>query len=112
MFKSKLIYKTVAVFMAVTILLTAAFGIVSVYCNYKQQKNWPLEQECNQKVKEYCKGLKNVYYVDVTEVLTDGNAPRPGVISDDGIHMSENGYALWNTVIVPIVKQMLGNENK
>lgn len=85
---------------------------MSVYCNYKQQKNWPLEQECNQKVKEYCKGLKNVYYVDVTEVLTDGNAPRPGVISDDGIHMSENGYALWNTVIVPIVKQMLGNENK
>ena len=32
MFKNKLIYKTVALFAGVTILLIAAFGVISVYC--------------------------------------------------------------------------------
>ncbi len=32
MLKNKLIYKTIAVFMAVAVLLIAAFGIISVYC--------------------------------------------------------------------------------
>lgn len=32
MFKGKLIYRTVALFMAVVILLIAAFGVAAVFC--------------------------------------------------------------------------------
>ena len=35
MFKGKLIYRTVALFMAVVILLIAAFGVAAVFCVMK-----------------------------------------------------------------------------
>ena len=80
---------------------------IGVYGNYKQQENWPLEKLCNEEVREFCRELENVYYIDVTGVLMDGDIPKPGVISDDGVHMDSMGYELWNEAIVPVVKRAL-----
>lgn len=85
---------------------------MSVYCNCKQKENWPLEKRCNEKIKEYCRELKNVHYVDVTHALMKNDAPKPGVISKDGVHMSKEGYAIWDDVIVPIVMHALKQEDK
>ena len=39
MFKGKLIYRTVALFMAVVILLIAAFGVAAVFCVTRNYEN-------------------------------------------------------------------------
>lgn len=85
---------------------------MSVYRNYNQKRNWPLEKRCNEKIKEYCKELKDVYYVDVTHALMKNDMPKSGVISKDGVHMSKEGYAIWDDVIVPIVMHALKKEDK
>lgn len=86
---------------------------VSIYCNYNKQKIWDLEQSCNKKVKKYCSTVEDLYYIDVASALINkkGNAPKPGVISGDGEHLNENGYAIWSSRIVPAVKSRLDAQN-
>ena len=82
---------------------------VSTYCNYNKQKVWELEKSCNKMVKKYCGMVEDLYYIDVAESLVNkrGTAPKWGVISDDGEHMNKSGYAIWNSIIVPKVKERL-----
>lgn len=62
MFKSKLIYKTVAVFLSVVIILIAAFGIISVFCvtrNYESEfitnTDWVVENG-------FCESVQNIMF--------------------------------------------------
>lgn len=84
---------------------------VSTYCNYNKRKIWTLEKKCNAKVKKYCSKTSDMYYVDVSGALSNkkGNGPMQGVISDDGEHLTEKGYAIWNEILGPAVRKRLGN---
>lgn len=87
---------------------------VSTYCNFNKQELWTLEKICNAKVKQYCSETDGLYYIDVTGVLTDesGEAPKPGVISNDGEHMNKKGYTIWNKAVVPTVKKLMKKAKK
>ncbi len=80
---------------------------VSNYRTLKDAKLWPLEKSCNEKVKKYCGKLSDLYYIDVTKALANGAKPKTGIIAPDGGHMNDKGYKIWNSLIVPQVKNVV-----
>jgi lysophospholipase L1-like esterase len=50
-----------------------------------------------------------VVYVDVaTPMLGADGEPRPELFIVDGLHMSAEGYALWTTVLKPVLLARAG----
>lgn len=50
----------------------------------------------------------SLVYVDVPSAfLARGSPPDPGLFVDDGLHLSAEGYALWESVVVPAVAAAL-----
>ena len=45
-------------------------------------------------------------YLDVYSAFTDDNGnPRPGLLSDDGVHLAGKGYEVWAKVVENFLQQ-------
>ena len=70
-------------------------------------KRWELSGEmkqANQRIKKRCDGSKMLDYLDIwTPMIGDDGKPRPELFAEDGLHLNEQGYALWTSVIRPFV---------
>ncbi len=62
---------------------------------------FPEMQKANALIKEYISNHQDVEYVDITEGMLQGNTPKKDIYLDDGIHMNEKGYDIWQKVITP-----------
>jgi lysophospholipase L1-like esterase len=60
--------------------------------------------EANKLIEDYCKSDKNLVYVDVVKPMLDDGKPKPDLFVQDGLHMNENGYKLWTTILAPHLK--------
>lgn len=69
-----------------------------------RRKHWPMMQEANRLVREYCGTDSRLHYVDVVPALLDdaGN-PRLDVFRWDGLHYNEKGYAIWTAILKQIL---------
>jgi len=48
----------------------------------------------------------NVEYLDVYSAFTDDNGnPKPGLLSDDGVHLASKGYEVWAKVVENFLQQ-------
>lgn len=53
-------------------------------------------------IKEYCYGDPRLIYVDTEEpMLGPGGTPRKELFVEDGLHMTDKGYAIWNKLVAP-----------
>jgi lysophospholipase L1-like esterase len=67
---------------------------------------WPAMQEANRLVREHCASDERLRYVDVVPAMLDaGGKPRRDVFKWDGIHLNEKGYAIWTSVVRPVLAQ-------
>jgi lysophospholipase L1-like esterase len=63
-------------------------------------KLWPKAQETNALVKQFSAEHGYVKYLDTaTPMLGSDGKPRPEIFLDDGLHMNDVGYQIWNEVI-------------
>ena len=76
-----------------------------VYISIKPSKlrwdKWPQMVEVNRMVREYSESHPNLGYADLASPLlgSDGN---PGdVFVDDGLHLNQRGYFLWQQALAP-----------
>jgi lysophospholipase L1-like esterase len=71
-----------------------------------RRKHWPAMQEANRLVREYCGTDSRLHYIDVVPAMLDvaGN-PRLEVFRWDGLHYNDKGYALWTSIIKPIISR-------
>ena len=67
---------------------------------------WPAMQEANRLVRECCASDKRLHYIDIVPAMLDaaGN-PRRDLFKWDGIHLNEKGYAIWKSVVRPILAE-------
>jgi lysophospholipase L1-like esterase len=66
---------------------------------------WPEMQEANELIRQFTEAHPNLAYADVASVLLDENGlPRDAFI-EDGLHLNEEGYRLWQAVLASYVKQ-------
>jgi lysophospholipase L1-like esterase len=67
---------------------------------------WPAMQEANQFVREYCASDERLHYIDIVPAMLDADGePRHDVFKWDGIHLNEKGYAIWTSVVRPILAE-------
>lgn len=51
-----------------------------------------------------CEGRKNVFYVDVLSALVDADGRLDKRYTNDGLHLTGEGYMVWKGVLKPYVK--------
>ena len=68
-------------------------------------KLWTKMQDVNARVKDLARENKQLTYIDTAPPLlgADGE-PQKNLFRDDGLHMSEKGYARWNELLAPHLK--------
>ncbi|WP_020529725.1 GDSL-type esterase/lipase family protein [Flexithrix dorotheae] len=66
-------------------------------------KRWELKdkmQETNTKMSKYASKKSQVDFINIWDVMLGENGePLPNIFLKDGLHMNENGYALWKKEI-------------
>ncbi len=66
---------------------------------------WPQMEQVNKLYKKYAQTQSYITYVDVDAVLlTEDGTPDPELYLSDRLHLSEKGYAAWNRLLGPILK--------
>lgn len=62
-------------------------------------------REANRLVRAFAAGNDRLGFVDVDgPMLGWDERPRPELLAADGLHLSDEGYALWTTLVMPFVK--------
>lgn len=60
----------------------------------------------NRLIRNYASGHPRLLYIDVfTPMLNAAGQPRPELFAEDGLHLNARGYALWQEILAPIVRQ-------
>ena len=66
---------------------------------------WPEMKQANVKIRKFTETKDNLFYLDTaTPMLNAEDRPKPQIFLDDGLHMNEEGYKIWNKIISPYLK--------
>jgi lysophospholipase L1-like esterase len=77
---------------------------VSVKPSRLRRQQWPAQHEANRAIADLTRALPRVDYVDVaTPMLGGASQPPRELFTLDGLHLSSAGYALWTSVMRPIL---------
>ena len=87
-------------------LPTTRLVIFSIKHSPSRMTMFEKQQQLNERLKNYCKPLKNVYFLDVaTPMLNNEGKPDPKYFIKDMLHMNPDGYALWTSVVKNFYKR-------
>lgn len=68
----------------------------------------PTIVEINKHLAELADGQK-IRFININDGLVDDSGkPRPGVYSDEGLHLAAPGYEIWASALKPILQELLG----
>jgi len=77
---------------------------VSVKPSPSRASLMPAMAALNAKVREFTDGNPKLHYADIhTPMLNTSGQPRPELFVSDNLHMSASGYALWTSILGPVV---------
>lgn len=63
---------------------------------------WPEMKEANAKIEAMAQADEGITFVDIaTPMLDESGRPRPELLARDGLHLSDEGYALWTAILAP-----------
>ena len=63
----------------------------------------------NEGARRLLAGRPQSFFVDVfTPMLDNGGRPRPALYADDGLHLTEDGYALWTQMVHCYLPRLVG----
>lgn len=82
---------------------------ISIKPSPKRMGRWPAMAAANRIVERFAAAQEDVTYLDVASPMLDaaGNV-RPELFSADGVHMNAEGYALWTSVVRPVIHTQVG----
>ena len=70
-------------------------------------KRWALADKIkatNQLIRTNCEKDERLHFLDVWTPMLDANGqPRPELLLEDGLHMNEAGYQIWNNALEAIL---------
>ena len=66
---------------------------------------WPDMKKVNENIANYAKKSKHVFYIySATPLLGADGMPDKKYFVDDGLHLNEAGYRIWNKLLEPYLK--------
>ena len=82
--------------------------LVGVTPNPARWESWATSESYNAELALLAEQHPRLHYVDIaTPFLEHGSPPDASLFVEDQLHLSEAGYALWSSVLVPAVQQVL-----
>lgn len=70
-------------------------------------KLWSEMSRANAAIREYLARCDRFHYADiVTPALDEDGRPRPEIFKDDGLHLNDEGYAIWTSVVTRLLDQI------
>jgi lysophospholipase L1-like esterase len=71
--------------------------------------NWPTLDNTNRKIESYCRTQERLAFIDVSRAMLDEHGTvRHELFGKDGLHMNAQGYALWTSIIKPVLIERFG----
>ena len=64
-------------------------------------EKWPLMADVNRLVRDHTEEHAMLGYADLATPLLDDNGNPGDVFVDDGLHLNERGYMLWQRALAP-----------
>ena len=77
---------------------------VSLKPSPSRSKLFPKMLEANVRIKQFLSKKSRTAFADVYhKMLNSDGAPMKDLFLEDNLHMNKNGYAIWKTVITPLL---------
>jgi lysophospholipase L1-like esterase len=82
--------------------------VVSIKPSLARWKRWPEMQAANQLIRDFLSTQDHAAYIDVATPMLDKNGRlSPDLFISDGLHPSAKCYAMWTSIIKPVVLQQV-----
>jgi len=82
----------------------APIYFISIKPPKRRIAEWPQMQIANRLIRDYCASDQRLHYIDIVPPMSDARSkPRGDLYVWDGIHMNAQGYAIWSSVIKPVL---------
>lgn len=74
---------------------------ISIKPSKARWEKWPIMVDANRMVRDYVAKYPELGYVDLAAPLLDEDGMPKHVFLDDGLHLTEGGYLLWQEALAP-----------
>jgi lysophospholipase L1-like esterase len=92
-------------------LPAARLAFISIKPSPARQALLQQARVANRLIESYVRGRPELAYVDVYDVMLNGDGlPRGELFAPDGLHLNADGYAVWRSVLAPLVRRYPGDE--
>lgn len=82
--------------------------VLSIKPSYLRAHAWPKMKEANQLIEEFLRTQDRAQFIDVASPMFDANGDLPhDLFIADRLHPSAKCYALWSTIVKPILLERL-----
>lgn len=83
--------------------------VLSIKPSIKRWEQFGEQKKTNALIEEFANANKNLLFVDVASPLlgADGK-PRADLLKSDGLHLNEEGYKIWTSILTPILMEKTG----
>lgn len=72
---------------------------------------WPRMKQANDLIRAVCEQRRKLRFIDTAApMLDEGGQPRPELFEADKLHMSAAGYAIWTSVVKPVLAEGIANK--
>lgn len=83
--------------------------LISIKPSRARLTAWPRMKEANRMIQDFTRTQEHVQYIDVASLMFDPQGKlRADLFVDDGLHPTPRCYALWTSIIRPILLQRFG----
>ncbi|MDR2232151.1 MAG: lipase [Tannerella sp.] len=84
------------------------FFIISFKPSFAREKALNKQKIVNYLLRSFAENTPNVYFIDITPGMydSDGNL-RKDIFLPDNLHINRKGYAIWTSVIKPVLMEKL-----
>ena len=84
--------------------------LIAVKPSIRREALWPTMQQVNQALQNIATDMDHVQFLDIaTPMLLDDGSINPELFVDDELHMNAKGYAIWTSVIRPVLVKNYGS---
>ena len=83
--------------------------LISIKPSQSRLSVWPRMKEANRMIRDFARTQEHVQYIDVASAMFDskGNL-RADLFVEDGLHPNAKCYALWTSIIKPLLLERFG----
>jgi len=89
----------------------ATIAVIAIKPSLARGDLWETMSEANDRLRAFCDASERLDFIDVAEpMIGPSGQPRPELFREDGLHLNEAGYAIWNERVRPVLARRLEGE--